>query len=188
MKKDEIMDFLSENIEPIEDGFYGKCYRAAVTLEGGIFLPCVVFSEAEKLIELAEKRLKDSEPHQVLESFLLKRNTINFSSVEKIEKSRNAIPLETLRKVHGETLPSFTGFVLKMRDGKLFNFGTHFSADFFEVPDDFYFCDVQEVISNSFADEHGEIHEYRKFRLIEVAEILKKNKIHFSMDYFTCYV
>ena len=188
MKKDEIMDFLSENIEPIEDGFYGKCYRAAVTLEGGIFLPCVVFSSAEKLIELAEKRLKDSEPHQVLESFLLKRNTIDFSSIKKIEKSRNAIPLETLRKVRGETLPSFTGFVLKMRDGKLFNFGTTFSTRFFEVPDDFDFCDVQEVISNSFADEHGEIHEYRKFRLSEVAEIVEKNKIHFSMDYFTCYV
>ena len=109
---------------------------------------------------------------------------VNCSNIIKIKKSPNAIPKELLKQIDGETLMSWTGFVLKMKDGKLFNYGTSYSLDFFELPKNYSFSDVQEVINHSFADENGEIKEYRKVGIRSFPDV----RIYREIDYFDCYV
>jgi len=58
----EIISFLKNNIEPLEDGFYGAGYRAATYLKDGTYLPCVIFRNTKKTVDLAIKRLKKNKP------------------------------------------------------------------------------------------------------------------------------
>lgn len=56
---DEIINFLKENIEPLEDNVYGVGYRASVYLKDGTFLPCVLFRNPNAVVNLAIRRFKE---------------------------------------------------------------------------------------------------------------------------------
>jgi hypothetical protein len=56
---DEIINFLKENIEPLEDNVYGLGYRASVYLKDGTFLPCVLFRNPNAVVNLAIRRFKE---------------------------------------------------------------------------------------------------------------------------------
>ncbi len=185
MKKLEIVEYLKKNITPHKNSVCGNEYRTAVYLKNGVYIPCVVFSNADALIDLFEKRLDEKKigVKDLTKSFFINKNIVNSSDIEKIEESRNAMPKELLEQIKGETLMSWTGFVLKMKDGKCFNFGTSFSFSFFELPSGYDFSDVEEVINHSYADENG-IQEYRKHKLTDFQDI----KIYHAMDFFNCYV
>ena len=101
MEQIKILKFLKENISPLSDEFYGPRYRASVYLKDGTFLPYVLFSSEKKNIAYDKN--------------------LDYSDIEKIEKCKNAFSLDILNQIKGETLMSWTGFVVKMKDGKCFN-------------------------------------------------------------------
>lgn len=165
MEQNEILKFLKENISPLTHDFFGTRYRASVYLKDGTFLPYVLFS-SEKINMDYDKSL-------------------DYKDIEKIEKCKSAFSLEILNQIHGETLPSWTGFVLKMRDGKCFNFGTTFSFLFFDFPEGYSSSDIVEVINHSYIDKNNEIQEYRKHSIRELDDI----KIYHQItDYYICHL
>lgn len=191
MDEAEIISFLKKNIEPVADDVFGKRYRASVTLNGNLVIPCVEFLDKEKYVNQFTRRFDQecgNNPYiELVCSFLAEKNVINPKGIIQIEQSRNAIPLNILKKIHGETIMSWTGFVLKMKDGKCFNYGTSFAMDFFELPDDYDFSDIAEVINHSYLDKDGEIHDWRKTwkSAFEKSENLN---IFRELNYFECYV
>jgi hypothetical protein len=165
MEQIKILKFLKENISPLSDEFYGPRYRASVYLKDGTFLPYVLFSSEKKNIAYDKN--------------------LDYSDIEKIEKCKNAFSLDILNQIKGETLMSWTGFVVKMKDGKCFNFGTTFSFLFFDFPEGYSSSDIVEVINHSYIDENNEIKEYRKHSLEKIGDI----KIYHQIDdYYICHL
>lgn len=143
----EIIDFLKENITPLEDSIYGSSYRASVYLNDGTFLPCVIFRSADKLVKQAIKRFKQelsrkgifqpiskSNYYDIVKLFVASGNCINTYDIDSVECSKYAFPLEILRQIRGETTMGWTGFSVKMADEKYFGFGTRFHFEFFDIP------------------------------------------------------
>lgn len=187
----EIIDFLEANVGPDSaDG--GREFRASVHLRGGVFLPCVVFRGLSEQVSLLGGRFDDKirasvgakDAFSQILAFTLGRNAVKSSCIVKIERSRNAMPREILAQIRGETLMSFTGFVLRMGDGRPFSFGTAFDFRFFELPDGYGFGDVAEVVNHSYVDKDGAIQTYRNHSLRDLDGV----KIFHDMDYFTCYM
>ena len=56
----------------------------------------------------------------------------------------------------------WTGFVLEMKDGRPFAFGTRFGWEFFDVPDGYAFSDVWKVHNHSYLAGGGEILPLRR--------------------------
>jgi hypothetical protein len=52
---------------------------------------------------------------------------------------------------------AWTGWVFRMRDGRVFSYGTPFRAEFLQLPDGYEFNDVVEVINHSFVDSSGAV-------------------------------
>ena len=71
--------------------------------------------------------------------------------------SKHAIPLALLKQIRGETFMAWTGWVFRMRDGRVFSYGTPFRAEFLQLPDGYEFNDVVEVINHSFVDPSGAV-------------------------------
>ena len=191
MEEAEIISFLKKNIEPIENDVFGKRYRASVTLKGNLVIPCVEFLDKEKYVNQFIKRFdqkcENNTCKEIVCSFLTEKNVINPKEIIQIDQSRNAVPLSILNKIRGETIMSWTGFVLKMKDGKCFNYGTSFATDFFELPDEYEFSDIAEVVNHSYVDKDGEIHDWRKTwkSAFEKSDSLN---IFRELNYFECYV
>lgn len=99
---------------------------------------------------------------QIVSTFVASGNRVNDYDVSSAEESRFAIPASLLKQIHGETFMSWTGWVFRMRDGKLFSYGTSFLMEFFQLPDGYAFSDVVEVINHSFVDAHGNIRKLRE--------------------------
>ena len=57
----DIIKFLKDNIQPLDDNAYGLGYRASVTLKDSTFLPCVIFRNPATLINLAIRRFKEEQ-------------------------------------------------------------------------------------------------------------------------------
>jgi hypothetical protein len=154
--------------EPIEDSFYGPRYRCSLTLKDGTFLPCAVIQSKRQLVDLAKRRIKEEmegkgriggdDPYgQIVTSFVARGNKVNDYDVASADISRYAIPLALLREIRGETFMAWTGWVFRMRDGKLFSYGTSFRAEFLQLPDGYDFEAVIEVINHSFVNAVGEV-------------------------------
>ena len=155
-------------VEPIEDSFFGPRYRCSLTLKDGTFLPCAVIQSKQRLVDLAKRRIKEEmegkgriggdDPYgQIVAAFVAKGNKVNDYDVASSDTSHYAIPLALLRQIHGETFMAWTGWVFRMRDGRLFSYGTSFRAEFLQLPDGYDFHDVTEVINHSFIDAAGAI-------------------------------
>ena len=65
-----------------------------------------------------------------------------------------------------------------------FNFGTAFSFAFFDLPENYNFSDITEVINHSYIDSSGKIQNYRKTGLKNFSNV----KIYREKDYFNCYL
>ena len=193
MNEKEIITFLKMNIEPIVDDIYGYIYRASVVLRDNVTIPCVKFSCADTYIDLAIRRFEEEKENkiflnneenpyrQIVSNFCIEHNIIDSKKIVRIERSRYAFPIEILKQIQGETLMSWTGFVVKMRDGNYFNFGTAFSFSFFDLPEN---SDIVEAINHSYIDSSGKIQNYRKTGL----KNLSGAKIYREKDYFSCYL
>ena len=161
MNEKGIITFLKMNIEPIVDDIYGYIYRASVVLRDNVTIPCVKFSCADTYIDLAIRRFEEEKENkiflnneenpyrQIVSNFCIEHNIIDSKKIVRIERSRYAFPIEILKQIQGETLMSWTGFVVKMRDGNYFNFGTAFSFSFFDLPENYNFSDITEKKSTN---------------------------------------
>jgi len=162
MKKDEITRWIQTEIEPIRDLVGRNAYRCSAYLHDGLYLPCVLVRESQAYADLALKRFQQAresgitDPKNivpgyyptVVRNFITSGNRVNLYDIERVEVSPYAIPVRLLRQVRGETRMSWTQFAVVTEDGNEYSFGTTYSMEFFNIPDDFSWDKVTTVISH----------------------------------------
>lgn len=172
---EEIIKFLTDNVEPFQDNAYGFGYRAAVYLKDGTYLPCVIFRSSATIVKLAIRRFKEEKKgngifnqasgigyYNIVKSFVTNGNRINVYDIERVEKSKYAFPLAIQKQITGETTMGWTGFAAKMKDGKIFGFGTTFTFEFFSMPEGYIVEDIVEIINHSYVLKSGELRSHRQ--------------------------
>lgn len=200
MQKEDIIKFLKDNIEPLNNNIYGQGYRASVYLTDGTFLPCVIFRNSEKIVELAIKRFKQEQEGKsifskssglgysdIVKTFVAKGNCINDYNIARIEKSHSALPLSILEQIQGETTMGWTGFVAKMKDGKCFGFGTTFLFEFFQMPKGYLPENIEEIINHSYISKLGDVCDH-KTPFIEYPINYDDDIIYRERPYFECFI
>jgi hypothetical protein len=160
MKEAEIAAFVKKRCEPVQALAGGSAYRCAATLNDGVRLPCVLISSRREWLELARRRLDETEKERrllgvrvgrsrlydtVLETFVAAGNRVNSYDIASVEESVYALPVERLREIKGETSMSWTQFVGVMRDGKEVSFGTTYHTEFFDMPPGYTAADVAAI-------------------------------------------
>jgi hypothetical protein len=153
----QIVKFLKENVAPWKDNHYGSFYRAAAYLTDGTYLPCVMFGNPSKITKLASRRFAETADDEfqhklVVESFVANKSTVPMYYVSRVELSPYAWSEEILRQIYGETTMGWTAFTAKMRDGKVFGFGTSFNFEFFDLPESYSYNDIVEIHSGMIVD------------------------------------
>lgn len=157
-----------KKLESSEDSTYGVSYRGAAILKDGTEIPCLTFTSKEKTINLAKRRIKEelsgqgylggNDPYgQIVSVFVATGNKVNDYDIAKVTVSKYAIPNSLRLKIHGETFMGWTGWVFEMNDGKLFQFGSSFSFDYFDMPKGYSFDDVKEVHNHSYLNNTGKL-------------------------------
>jgi len=187
MQEKEIIKFLKEKIEPLEDNVYGTGYRASICLVDGTFLPCVIFRNSKTIVELAIRRFEEEQNgRSIVKSFVARGNCINAYGIGKIEKSKFAFPLSILKQIQGETHMGWTGFVGRMKDGECFSFGTTFLMEFFDMPEKYSVEDIDEIINHSYISKLGEIRSC--YAEVEKPTDKHNDLIYRERPYFECYL
>jgi hypothetical protein len=197
---EDIIKFLKDNIEPLDANAYGLGYRASVYLTDGTFLPCVIFRNPKTTVNLAIRRFKEEQTgksifsrssglgyYDIVKTFVTNGNCINDYDIDRVEKSKFALPLTIQRQIRGETTMGWTGFAAKMKDGKYFGFGTTFLFEFFQMPEGYSVDDIQEIINHSYVLKTGELRSH-KVPFFENPEDYKDAIIHRERPYFDCYI
>jgi len=197
---EEIINFLKDNVEPLDDNAYGVGYRASVYLTDGTFLPCVIFRRSKIIVDLAIRRFKEEQSGKgifnrasglgyadIVKSFVTKGNCINDYDIERVEKSSYAFPLAIQQQIYGETTMGWTGFAAKMKDGKYFGFGTSFHWEFFQMPEAYSVDDIDEIINHSYVLNSGELKNH-KVPFFEYPEDYKDAIIFRERPFFECYL
>lgn len=82
----------------------------------------------------------------------------------------------------------WTGFIVKMKDSKMFNFGTSFLFQYFEMPEGYKQSDIAEIINHSYILNSGEIKSYRDSNISNQFEEMKSIRIYRERPYFECYL
>ena len=195
-----IIKFLKSNVEPHEDSSYGLGFRAAVYLNDGTYLPCVVFRNSGTIVNLAIRRFKEEQKgngifnkgsevgyYNIVKNFVTTGNCINDCDIERVEKSKYAFPLAIQKQIKGETTMGWTGFAAKMKDGKIFGFGSTFSFEFFAMPDNYSVDDIVEIINHSYVLKTGELRSHRE-RPMTRPEEYKDAVVYRERPYFECFI
>lgn len=200
LQEKDLIKFLRETIEPLDDNIYGPGYRASATLKDGTFLPCVIFRNPAKLVNLAIRRFKEEQSgksvfgkssgfgySEIVKSFVAKGNCINYYDIIEITKSRFAFPLSIQKQIQGETSMSWTAFVAKFKDGRNLGFGTTWNLEFFNLPEGYDANEIEEIINHSYLLKTGEIVEHRSHfdRMTGKDEM---EKIFGDRPFFECYI
>ena len=200
MTTEEKIEFLRENIEPISDQIYGDGYRASAYLTDGTYIPCVRFRNPKPITKLAIRRFDEERKgkgifnkssgvryEDIVENFVAKRNSINEYDIDRIEKSPFAFPKEILGQIRGETTMSWTGFCVKMNDGKVYGFGSRFLFDFFQMPKGYVASDIAEILNHSYISNKGNL-EKHKVPFIDWPNDYDENAVYRERPFFDCYI
>jgi len=200
IKENEIIDFLKRNVEPLKEENFGDGYRASVYLTDGTFLPCVIFRNSKKIIELAKRRFKEEIKgrgkmrnfpeggyNAIVKSFVAHGNCINAYNIAKVEISKYAFTLSVIEQIHGETVMGLTVFAAKMKDGKYFGFRTDFGFEFFDMPENYSVEDIVKIIDHSFVMPNGELRT-RKYGVYDLPEGFKDAVTYQARPFFECYL
>ena len=198
--EEEIIKFLKEEIEPLQDSAYGLGYRAAAYLKDGTYLPCVIFRNPSTIIQLAIRRFKEEMNgngifnktkgvgyYNIVKNFVTGGNRINDYDILRVEKSKYALPLLIQKQITGETTMGWTGFAAKMKDGKYIGFGTSFNFEFFSLPDGYSVDDITEIINHSYVLDTGELRSHRQGPLTRQEEY-KQAVVYRERQYFNCFI
>ena len=196
--KNLIPDFIKTGAEPINDTAYGPGYRCSVFLRDGTFLPCVILRSKEPITALALRRFEEEKKGQgffrsnskayenIVQHFVTSGNRLNSYEIAKIEPSRYSIPLSLLNQIQGETTMSWTGFVLEMPGSKYVAFGTTFSAEFFDIPNEYSFGDVVAVHNHSYVSPSGELKSLRQ-GFMDAPSDYDRSAVNRDKPYFECF-
>lgn len=196
----EIIEFLKKNVEPLNDEIFGLAYRASATLKDGTFLPCVIFRNPNKTIELAIMRFKEEQSgntvfsnkskgfgyREIVKTFVTNGNCVNSYEIAEVNWSRYSIPLNDLKKIHGETAMSWTAFVLEFKDGRKLSFGTTWNNEFFDLPNDFDFNNISKIYSGYYLTKGDELIPHKSLK--DFQELEKYQKIYRERQFFECYI
>jgi len=198
ISEEEIIRFLKTAIQPLPDSNLGDGYRASVTLTDGLYLPCVVFRNASKVVDLAIRRFKEEQSgksifskssgigyRDIVKTFVASGNCINYYDIAKVDRSDFTFPEQVLQQIQGETKMGWTGFVAKMKDGNQFAFGTSFLFAFFDMPKGYTPDDIVEIINHTYLDKDGNLKSYHA---PEVYEDFDRNLVYRERPYFECYI
>lgn len=104
MKIEDLIKFLKNEIEPIEDDIYGLEYRTSAHLKDGTFLPGVTFRNSDKITEQRIKRMEDVKSgngkiryqdnrdpfKEIMKLFVAKGNRVNDYDIDKVQRSEFA--------------------------------------------------------------------------------------------------
>lgn len=191
--------FLKENVDPLEDHAYGPGHRASAYLTDGTFLPCVIFRNPSVLVELAIRRFKEEQSgrsifsrssglaySEIVKTFVASGNCVNDYDIERVEKSRYAFPLSVQQQIRGETTMGWTGFAAKMKDGKLFGFGTSCRWEFFDMPEGYSGEDAVEIINHSYVSKLGELKSHT-VPFVEYPPDYGEAIVHREKPFFECF-
>jgi len=184
--QDQLAKFLKSSIEPLNDSIYGNRYRAAVRLLDGTHLPCVVFQSKKLQVELALYRFNQLQPqpsqyNMVVESFVAKGSRIADYVISEVEPSPYAWPIAVLKQIHGETVMSWTAFVVEMKDGTMHSYGTSFCFEFFDMPTGYSYTDIARIHSGMlYSQEYG----LQAFSM----DLQKEIQPYREKPFFTCYL
>ena len=162
-----------KKLESAKDSIYGTSYRGAAILKDGTEIPCLIFKSKEKIVNLAKRRIKEElngngclggdDPFgQIVTVFAAGGNRVNDYDISKVIPSKYAIPDSLRSKIRGETFMGWTGWGFEMNDGKLFQFGSSFSFDYFDMPEGYEFSDVKTVHNHSYLNGAGELCKLRQ--------------------------
>jgi hypothetical protein len=199
-QSEDIIKFLKDNVEPLQDSAYGLGYRASAYLIDGTFLPCVIFRNPKTVVNLAIRRFKEEQKgkgifnkssglgyYDIVKTFVTNGNCINDYDIDRVEKSRFAFPLTIQKQIQGETTMGWTGFVAKMKDGKYFGFGTNFRWEFFQMPDNYSVDDISEIINHSYVLKTGELRSHREGSMTRPEEY-KDAVVYRERPFFECFI
>lgn len=163
----EIIRWLQEYGEPVEDTEGNLMFAAAVWLRDDTYLPCVLFQNTHIQLErlrgiprsgmglfTKRQRIEDS---NLIRKFLQNDNRIYPEAIQRLERSLFAFP-DVLRdqievRVNSGVLPSW--FSAKMKDGTYLGFETIYEAVFYDLPDGYSADDILEIQNNTFVSESG---------------------------------
>lgn len=184
MTEEEIAGFLRKSVRPIKDELYGAYFRASAYLKDGTYLPCVMFGHPQKLVDLAVRRFAETARdvrryREIVTSFVARKATVPVWDVAKVEPSPYAWPEEILSRIHGETVMGWTAFTARMRDGKVFGFGTSYRFEFFDLPEGYSYDDIAEINSGMVVDDKG---LEKEFTLDDFSA-----KVYREKPFFYCY-
>jgi hypothetical protein len=134
----------------------GLGVRCSAYLTDGTHLPCVLLASPTYRLKLALRRFRETRSwlfrrrdfpyEQVVESFVITGNRVNYFDIERVDKSPYAIPKERLAEIRGETSMSWTEFTVVMDDGEQFPYGTHYLMEFFEMPQGYSGDRIRKII------------------------------------------
>lgn len=173
MNADELRRF-----EPITDALGHPIHRCAAHLTDGVYLPCVAIRPRRAWVELALRRFDEERTaaeqasllsrrrarenyEATIETFVAAGNRVDESAIARLEPSPFAIPVRFLSALGGETSMSWTQFVVTMRDGSRFSFGTAYAIEFFDMPAGHTAEDIVQVEPHR--REHETIYRERPF-------------------------
>ncbi len=199
LQKEDIINFLKKNIEPLDDYGDDLGYRAAVYLLDGTFLPCVLFRNSEKITANTLARVKEamtrksifsrrqeSNLDEILKSLTVFKNRLRYADIAKIERSQYAFPPSINKQIKGETSMLWTAFVARFYDGRCLSFATSWGNEFFDMPQGYFVDDIKEIINHSYVTKNGEIVEHHSFDRISRGNELEK--IYRERPFFECFV
>ena len=186
MTQDEVAAFVARNVEPLADKIYGNRYRVAAHLKDGTYLPCVVFRSKQAQVDLAlrrfqELRWKRAQYKSVVESFVSAGSRVASYHIRDVEVSPFAWPITLLGQIHGETTMGWTAFVVEMKDGTMYSYGTEFNFEFFDLPAGCLHSDIAKIHSGMV---------YSKVRGLERFSLAasKEAETWREKPFFTCYL
>jgi len=201
MNNSEIIQFLKDNIEPLKKEFEGNQYRCSAYLKDGTYLPCVIFQNPGPTVNQAIKRLKEERTGKSIFAKILRfdgyrdmvklyttsGNKVNEYDIARVEISPFALPKHILSTIDGETTMSWTGFGVKMKDGKKFGFGTSFLFEFFQMPEGYEANDIDVILNHQYMSTSGELKEHN-VPFTEWPSDYDEKAIYRECQYFKCYM
>lgn len=163
MTPEEKMAYLKTHIEPLYSSDNGNIFRAAVYLTDGTYLPCVRILNPQHIASQAAKGFDETKKGrrffkqksrlaymQIVEPFVTAGNKVNEYDIDRIQMSVFALPGAILRQIKDERAMSRTGLCLRMKDGKVFGFGSCFLFNFFQMHPGYPPADIIGVINHSY--------------------------------------
>jgi len=186
MQGKEIAKIVRDLVEPLPDPIYGNRYRAAGYLLDGTYLSCIVFQSRRAQIDLFLRRWNEvktssAESRRLAAAFVASGSRLSDYDLKAVEPSPFAWPSAILKNIHGETTMGWTAFVVEMRDGTMYSFGTSFRFEFFDLPDGYSYNDVAKIHSGMvYSPSQGLV----RFSL----PILRENPPLREKPFFTCYL